>query len=385
MKDQFLLTPDITFLNHGSFGACPKVVFENYRYWQLEFEKEPVYFIQKRLNDLLRHSRQMLGDFVGCEANDLFFTPNPSTAINTVMRSMKLEPGDEILSTNLEYGAMDRMWNFYCRKNGTRYVQQPIELPLTSKEHFLEQFWKGYSERTKVVFISHITSSTALILPVQEIVEKARSLGLITIVDGAHVPGHIDLNITALDCDYYTGAVHKWLLSPKGCSFLYARKEVQDGLDPLIVSWGYDSDFPGESRFIDYHEYNGTRDFSPYLTVPELFEFREANNWVEQTAASKALIREWYPKFCELLNTQPICPVTEEFLGQMCSIPVNTPDEFKLKDTLYDRFGIQIPVTKHGDKNWIRLSLQPYNTIDDIQTFYQALQQLKEEGELLIT
>ncbi len=383
MKSKFLLHPDIIYLNHGSFGACPKVAFEDYQNWQLELEKEPFQFMLKHGSKYLKKSREALADFINCAPEDFFFTANPTTAVNTIMRSMKLNAGDEILTTNLEYGAIDKTWDFYYKTNGVKYVQQKIELPLKSKEHFLEMFWKGYSSNTKVVFISQITSSTAVILPVKEIIEKAKKLDLITIIDGAHVPGHIPLDIKELDPDYYTGAVHKWLLAPKGCSFLYVKKEFQNDLDPLIISWGYDAEIPSESQFLDYHEYNGTRDFTAHLTIPKLLEFRKVNNWETEIAKCRKLILEWYPKFCGLMGTEPICPVTEEFLGQMCSIPITTSNEIKLKDTLYDRFKIEIPITKHEDNNWIRISLQPYNTVDEILELYEALKTLKAEGELL--
>lgn len=384
MRQHFLLAEGVHYLNHGSFGACPKEVFEDYQKWQLELEKEPMQFIQKHVPGLLKASREALGNFIHCDADDLFFTPNPTTAVNTIMRSLKLDAGDEILTTNLEYGACDKTWNFYGKKSGVKYVQQNIGLPLSSKEKFLEEFWTGLSDKTKVVFLSQITSSTALILPAQEIVEKAKELGLITIIDGAHVPGHIDLNIAKMNPDYYVGAVHKWLLAPKGCSFLYVRKELQNDLDPLIISWGYDAEYPGESQFLDYHEYNGTRDFAPYLTVPALLQFRKDNNWEDKVEESKARILELYPKLCELLETDPICPVTNEFLGQMCSVPIKTPDMMALKEELYNRFKIEIPITAHGNKNWIRLSIQPYTTEEEIQALFDALSTLKQEAELLL-
>lgn len=383
MKSQFLLHPDIHFFNHGSFGACPEVVFEKYQWWQRQLEVEPVQFMTKTGVEALKASKQALASFINCNTEDFFFTPNPSTAMNMVIKSLPFNEGDEILSTNLEYGAMDRTWKFYCEKTGAKYVRQQIDLPIQSKEHFLKMFWSGLTDRTKAVFISHITSSTALILPVKEIVARAKELGLITIIDGAHVPGHIDLDIKAMDPDFYTGAVHKWLLAPKGNSFLYVSKAYQDQIEPLIVSWGYESDNPGESRFLDYHEFNGTRDFSAYLVVPELLQFRIDNRWEERTGNCKAAILDWYPKLCAIVGSQPICPLNSAFLGQMCSIPVETSRPVELKQTLYDRFKIEIPVTNHGNRYWVRPSFTPYTTAEDIDALCQALKSLKAEGVLL--
>jgi isopenicillin-N epimerase len=384
MKSQFLLDPKITFLNHGSFGACPKPVFENYQYWQLELEKQPVQFLTKHLADHLKTSKAAVADFVGCSTDDFFFTPNPTIAINTVMRSVKLEPDDEILTTNHEYGAMDRTWNFYCEKSGAKYIRQHISLPIQSKESLLDEFWKGYSPKTKIIFLNQISSATALIFPVKDIIEKARALGLITIIDGAHVPGHIDLNITELNPDYYTGTLHKWVLSPKGCSFLYVRKELQDTVDPLVVGWGYQSESPGKSRFLDYHEFQGTRDIAAFLSAPTAIQFLKENNWKEKSAQSKKIILNHYKIFCELLDSEPICPITNEFLGQMCSIPIRTEKPTELKETLYHQYNIEIPVMKIDQGTFLRISYNGYNNEDDIGTLKNALVKIKASTNLFV-
>lgn len=383
MKSLFLIDPKITYLNHGSFGACPKPIFDDYQNWQRELEAEPVQFIVKNSVGYLQQSKDELARFIGCDANDFFFTPNPTFAINTVMRSLDLKPGDEILATDHEYGAMDRTWNFYSKLSGVKYVRAKIALPLVSKAQILEQFWAGYSARTKVVFLNHMSSATALLFPVKEICDKARSLGLITIIDGAHIPGHIDLDLTDLNPDFYTGTAHKWLLTPKGSSFLYVSKQFQSMLDPLVVSWGYESASPGESQFLDYHEHQGTRDISAYLTLPAAIRFRTENNWESETAKSKQLILGHYQSFCDLLGTNPICPVTSEFLGQMCSIPVRTPDPAALKALLFDQYQIEIPVMTLGASVFVRISLNGYNSEADLETLRRALVNIKSTTNLI--
>ena len=174
----------------------------------------------------LKRSREALGKYVGCDADDLVYVTNPSYAFNIVAKSFKLNEGDEILSTNIEYGALDRTWNYYCKKANAKYVRQHINLPLVSKKQFVEDFFKGLTDKTKAIFISHITSTTALIFPVKEIVEAAKAKGLFTMVDGAHVPGHIDLNIAELDADVYVGACHKWMCTPKGCFVFICKKRT---------------------------------------------------------------------------------------------------------------------------------------------------------------
>lgn len=380
LNEQFLLDPSITFLNHGSFGACPQIVFDDYQRWQRELEREPVQFMVVNGPRYLQQSRETLGQYIGCHADEVVYTPNPTYAINIIAKSLSLSPGDEILTTDLEYGAMDRTWNYYCRKAGAKYVQQHIPLPVSSKEAFIEAFWKGYTKNTRVVFISHITSATALILPVHEICAMARERGLLTIVDGAHVPGHIPLDLRTLDVDLYTGACHKWLLTPKGCSFLYAKPSHQQFLDPLVVSWGYESIAPSHSQFLDYHEMQGTRDFSAFLAVPAAVRFLEENNWSQVSAACRKLVQENYERVCAVLGTQPICPNNEIFLGQMCSSPVRTTRAKELQRLLYERYRIEIPVMIHGEYTFLRFSIQAYNSQQDIDRLLDALQEIRKEG-----
>jgi len=383
MKSQFLLNPEITFLNHGSFGACPKPIFENYQYWQLELEREPVQFIQKNSAQYLKTSKDALANYIGCSSDDFFYTTNPTVAVNTVLRSLNLEEGDEVLTTNHEYGAMDRTWSYFSKKKGIKYIRQNISLPILSKEQILDEFWSGYTSKTKIIFISHISSVTALVFPVKEICEKARELGLITIIDGAHVPGQLDLNIQELNPDFYTGALHKWLLAPKGVSFLYVKKTFQNSIDPLVVSWGYESESPSDSQFLDYHQHQGTRDISAFLTIPKAIEFLRVNNWEERAASCRKLIRDNYNKFCELLNSKPICPVTSEFLVQMCSIPIQTTKPLELKETLFHKYKIEIPVMKLEDKFFLRIAINVYNSQQDLEILQEALEDIIENSDLI--
>ena len=383
MKSQFLLYNNITFLNHGSFGACPKPIFEEFQRLQLELEREPVNFIQKKLPIYLKEAKKPLAKFIDCNEEDFFFTPNPTFAVNTIMRSLNLQAGDEILATNHEYGAMDRTWNFYCKKSGAKYVCQEISLPIVSKEQILEEFWKGYNANTKVIFLNQISSSTALIFPVKEICDKAQQLGLITIVDGAHVPGHIDLNISELNPDFYTGTLHKWMLAPKGSSFLYVKKEFQADIDPLVVSWGYESLFLSDSQFLDYHEYQGTNNHSAYLCTPKVIEFLEENSWREKSKACRKIVLDNYQRFCDLLGTQPICPISEEFLGQMASIPIRTEKPMELKELLYSKYKIQIPIMPLNGNIYMRYSINVYNSLDDLEVLYQAITDIIKTTDLI--
>lgn len=376
LKELFLLQPEITFLNFGSFGACPKPVFEAYQKWQMELERQPVQFITVKGLEYLKQSREALANYISCEADDLVLVTNPSYGLNIIAKSLKLEKGDEILSTDLEYGASDKIWNYYCDKAGAKYIRSKIELPLSTKEKFVEDFFKGVTKNTKAIFISHITSSTALILPVKEICEIAKQKGLLTIVDGAHVPGHIPLNLKTLDADIYTGACHKWMMTPKGCSFLYIKKELQDQFDPLLISWGYQAAVPSHSQFIDYHQMQGTRDFSAMLTVPAAIAFMRKNNWDDVSFNCRELVVKNAERFCTLLGTKPLAPLTDEFIGQMFSIPLKTFSTERLQRYIYATYDIEIPVMAHNGSAYLRYSINGFNSQKDLDTLYIALKEI---------
>ena len=380
LKKSFMLDPSITYLNHGSFGACPKPIFNNLIEWQKKLEFEPVKHLAYDIFPLLEESRKSLSEYVGCHMDDLVFSPNPSTALNTVIKSLTLKENDEILSTNHEYGALDKTWSFICKKTGAKYIQQNIKLPLISNKEFIEEFIKGITSKTKVIFLSHITSSTGLIFPVKEICETAKERNILCIIDGAHVPGHIDLNIENIDPDVYVGACHKWMCSPKGVSFLYVKKEFQSRIDPLVVSWGYESEgtslLPGNNnqtykQFLNYHEWQGTKDISAYLTIPATIKFLNNNNWKEVASKCRKINLWAREEINQLLNNPPLC--TDKFLGQMSSIYLDFKDPIESQIHFYKKHNIQIPFICWNDKSLIRISIQAYNNKDDISKLLDGL------------
>ena len=279
IKSLFMLDSKITYLNHGSFGACPKPIFNELINWQKKLEREPVKHLVFDIYNYLEKSRDALSKYVDCNKNDVIFSPNPSTALNTVIKSLKLKKDDEILTTNHEYGALDKTWKFICNKTGAKYIQAKILLPLISNDNFIDCLEKKITTKTKIIFVSHITSSTALIFPAKKISALAKKYNIFCIIDGAHAPAYLNLSIRDINCDVYVGACHKWMCSPKGVSFLYVKKKYQDMIDPLIVSWGYESEYPSESKFLDYHQWQGTKDMSAYLTIPYTIKFLKDNNW----------------------------------------------------------------------------------------------------------
>ena len=373
LRNQFLLRSDITYLNFGSFGACPRPVFEVYQRYQLELEQEPVQFIVETGPQYLAASRKALANYVNADSDDLVYVVNPSHAVNIVAKSLDLQPGDEILTTSLEYGACDRTWEFYCGKKGAHYVKQPIQLPLVTAEDFVDEFLKGVTSKTKLIFLSHITSSTALRFPVELVIKEAQKRGLPTFVDGAHAPGQIPLDLKALGVDFYTGACHKWMMTPKGSSFLFAKKETQSLLEPLVVSWGYNSDHPSHSLFLDYHQTQGTRDFTAFLCIPASLEFMKKYSWDQVSAACRTLVLENAPRFFDLLGATPLAPLHDQFILQLCSFKLPTQDAAHIKSILFNQYQIEVPVMQHGSDVYLRYSIQAFNSQEDLDKLYDAL------------
>jgi isopenicillin-N epimerase len=272
LRDEFLLDPEVVFLNHGSFGATPIPVFAEYQRWQRELERQPVEFLSRRADDLLDAAREPLAAYLNADPGCLVYVPNATSGVNVVARSLRLEPGDEVLGNDLEYGACDETWDYLCRRAGAAYIRHHIALPLESPEALADALWAGVTPRTRVVYLSHVTSGTALTLPVAEICRRAREAGILSVVDGAHVPGHLPLDLEAIGADAYSGNLHKWLCAPKGSGFLFVRPEHHAWVESSIVSWGWvegsDVRRQGTTEFVNRNQRQGTRDLAAYLRHP---------------------------------------------------------------------------------------------------------------------
>ena len=374
-KADFMLEEGVIFLNHGSFGACPKIVFEAYQEWQRKLELQPVRFLGRQATQLLAEARSVLGDYLNVPQDDLVFTTNPTTAINMVVRSLRLEPGDEILSSTHEYGAMDRTWRYICGKTGAQYIQRSIPLPVSTHQDFVEHFLAGVTSRTKVIFLSHTTSQTALVFPVKEICRRAREMGILSIIDGAHMPGQTPLDLGEINADIYTGACHKWLCAPKGSAFLYAHPEIQPRLDPLVVSWGYQSEKPGPSRFIDYHEWQGTRDLAAFLTVPDAIQYQQENQWHQVRQRCHQLALQAYNRINNLTGLAPLSPASAQWFLQMVTLRLpDRIDHESLKAYLYDEHHIEVVAQSWQEHPYLRVSFQAYNQDSDLDALVTALE-----------
>ena len=374
LRDFFQLDPTVTFLNHGSFGATPKPVFEIYQEWQRRLERQPVLFLGRELDALLKESRQALGEYLNAETDDLIYIPNATHGVNIISRSLSLQGGDEILTSDHEYGACDYSWDFSCMKTGAKYIRQPIRLPVHTEEEIVEQFWLGVTPATKAIYLSHITSSTALRMPVEKICQRAKQAGILTMIDAAHSPGQIPVDLQDLGADMVFGNCHKWMLSPKSAAFLYVRKEVQYMVEPLIVSWGFNA--PAEtttgSRFVDLFQWTGTKDPAAALSVPKAIQFMKENDWDEVRHECHLLLRQAIERICRLTGLPPLYPLDSNFYSQMGIAPLPPSDIGLLKSRLYDEYKIEIPLIQWQDQQFLRISVQGYNAQADIDRLVEA-------------
>ncbi|MCL4833780.1 MAG: aminotransferase class V-fold PLP-dependent enzyme [Caldilineaceae bacterium] len=363
----------MAFLNHGSFGACPRPVFDAYQSWQRELELEPVDFIGRRRGDLLAQARGVLGPYINASPDDFVFVHNATTGTNIVARSLDLQPGDEVLGTDMEYGAVNKTWRFLCEKRGAVYINQHISLPVDDPEEMVEELWAGVTPRTKVISISHITSGTALRFPVEMVCQRARQEGILTLLDGAHAPGQIDLDMQAIGADFYSGNCHKWLCSPKGAAFLYVRKEQQQRIQPLVVSHGWGNEKINRSPFLDYLSEIGTEDPAAYLSVPAAVRFQQENDWPAVRSACHRLGVEALQRIEELTGLPSVVPYDERWWSQMVIAPVPPCDLGALHRGLWEQFRVEIPGTSNGGRQFVRLSIQAYTTPEHIDRLLEGL------------
>jgi isopenicillin-N epimerase len=358
LRDLFLLDPDVVFLNHGSFGACPRAVLEEQQRWQRELERRPIELLgrERRYPELIEHVRARLARYVGAEPANLLLMPNASSGINRVARSLRLERRDEVLIGDQEYGGMEILWRFVVERTGARLVVLPPE-----------QLEDAIGPRTRVLFVSHITSPTAIKLPLEALLAAARAAGALTVVDGAHAPGQIALDLEAFGADAYAGNCHKWLCAPKGTGFLYVRPRHQEWLEPDVVSW----DWAEESSFVGRHRWAGTRDPSGFLAVPAAIDFQAEHDWDSVRRRCRALAREARLRLAELFQLEPFAP--EDAIEQMVAAPLPACDVEEVARRLRDEHRIEIPVREWNGRPLVRASFQGYNDQSDLEALLDAL------------
>lgn len=373
----------MTFLNHGSFGACPKQVLEFQQRLRSQLEHEPLRLFVREWEPLLDDARSKLAAFVGADVQDLVFVPNATTGVNSVLKSLTFSPEDEILTTNHEYNACRNALDFIASRTGARMVVAKVPFPIDSPQQVIAAVIERVSSKTRLALLDHVTSQTGLIFPIQELAKELQQRGIDTLVDGAHAPGMISLDLREIDATYYTGNCHKWLCAPKGAAFLYMRRDKHSEIRPLTISHGTNSPRTDKSRFQLEFDWTGTDDPTAYMCVPEAIAFMCSllpGGWTELMQQNHQLVLQGRRLLCEGLEVQPPCP--EEMIGSMAVVPMPATLEnrnfMSVHDELFDKFGIQVQVMPWQEKPrlLVRISAQIYNTFEQYEYLAKVLKGL---------
>lgn len=382
------LDPEVTYLNHGAFGACPTLVLEHQAQLRARLEAGPTRFMGRDLESLLDKARAPLADFLDADADDLAFVPNATTGVNTVLRSLRFAPGDELLTIDHEYNASRNALQFAADSSGAKVVVAPLPWPVPDAQAVIDAVLARVTPRTRLLLIDHVTSPTALVLPVAELVRTLRERGVETLVDGAHAPGMLPLSLRSLGAAYYTGNLHKWVCAPKGAAFLHVRRELQPGLRPLAISHGYNSARKDRSQFRLDFDFTGTFDYTPFLCVPKALSVLGSlipGGWSSVMEDNRAKVLVARAELCARLGVQPLCP--DEMVGAMAAVPLPDAPAYEpqgplfldpLQERLFAEHRIEVPVVSwpRRPRRHLRLSAQLYNTPAEYARLADALEGL---------
>ncbi len=378
--EYWLLDPTIEFLNHGSFGACPLPVMALQQELRQRIERQPLQFFGRDLEELLDRARTELAAFVGADADDLAFVTNATTGINTVLRSLRFEPGDELLTTNQEYNACRNALDFVAERSGAKVVVAKVPYPIESSQQAIAPILQAVTSKTRLALLDHVTSQTGLVFPIAEIIQALTQQNIDTLIDGAHAPGMVAIDLAAIGATYYTGNCHKWLCAPKGAAFLYVSRDKQSEIRPLTISHGANSLRCDRSRFRLEFDWTGTDDPTAYLCVPEAIRFmgsRLSGGWSELMKHNHEKAIAARNILCEILKVAPPCP--DEMIGSLATVPLSDGSYIGLQDALLEEFGIEVPIVPYpsAPKRLVRVSAQLYNTLDQYEKLGRAIIELQ--------
>jgi isopenicillin-N epimerase len=387
----WFLDPKVSYLNHGSFGACPSPVLEIQHYFRKQIEMNPMDFFVRDLESLWEKALDVLANFLGSDRDNLTFISNATTGVNTVLRSLQFASGDEILITNHEYNACRNAVEFVASHTGAKVIVADLPLTIATPERIIEIVLEKVSSKTKLALLDHVTSQTGLVFPIQQLVKELNNKGVDTLVDGAHAPGMLPLNLQELNAAYYTGNCHKWMCAPKGAAFLCVRSDRQKCIRPLSISHGANSPRTDKSRFRLEFNWTGTDDPTPYLCVPEAIRFMGSllpGGWLELMNRNRELAIAARKLICQTLDI-PL-PTPDIMLGSLASIPLpssllevsNSAKRIdylnSLQELLSKQFAIEVPVITWGDSSTqlLRISAQVYNTKEQYEDLAATLKSI---------
>lgn len=377
LKSEWLVDPKIAFLNHGSFGAVPKCVFVEQTRWRLRIEAEPVELIGRRIAGLLEAAREPVARWLGMGVNDFGFVTNATDGINAVLQSLKLRPQDELLTTTHVYNAVRQAMKHAAARAGARYREIEIPLPVESPGQLAGQVIAGLSSSTRLLVVDHITSPTAIVFPIDRISAECASRGIDLLIDGAHAPGMVPLNVPATGAAYYAGNLHKWACGPKGSGFLWVRPDRQADVHPLVVSHFYGEGFSREFAW------QGTRDFSGWLAVPRSLEFMAELGWDKVMAHNHAMAVWVQQMLCRAWGVEPISPIDGSMLGSMATLrlpgslaEMTEPQSVQVQQRLYDEYRIEVPLMRWECRTYVRPCCQVYNVPEDYERLASAVSEI---------
>ena len=382
MKQHWTIDPDITFLNHGSFGATPRVVLEKQNEYRAQMESEPLRFFVRELEPMLDAARAELAEFLGADFEGLAFVPNATAGVNAVLRSLDLDKFDELLVTTHEYNASRNVLDYVAGLVSAKVVVVDVPFPIASPDVVVERILEKVTDRTRLLLIDHVTSQSALIFPVQRIVKELAQRGVDTLVDGAHAPGFLPLNVKEIGAAYYTGNLHKWVCAPKGAAFLYVRENRRAGVRPAILSHGANSTRRDRSRFLTEFDWTGTFDPSAWLCVPDALRFMSKllpGGWISLVQRNHELALEARDLLCAALRIDK--PAPDEMLGCMATVPIPDapqpapPALDPLQDELLFQHKIEVPIVPWPapPKRVLRVSAAVYNTREEYEKLADVL------------
>jgi isopenicillin-N epimerase len=366
IRHEWLLDWTRLTVNHGAYGATPKRVLAAQAAWQERMEAQPSLFMRSTLPDALRASAGVLAAFLNAEAQDLAFVDNATTGCNAVLRSLNFRPDDEIVLHSQAYGAVAKTTCFVAQRSGAKVVDVALPFPGDEAGPFLERLAAALTERTKLVIIDHITSPSALVLPVEAAAQLCRTAGVPLLIDGAHGPGQIDVDLSAIDADWYVGNCHKWLAAPKGCAFLWARRDRQARLHPTTISHGF------ESGYLAEFDWTGTRDPTAFLAIDAALAFHERLGGSTLRQRNVDLAHQAGQLLADRLGSifgNAAHPVAMAMVRLPLGGPVSNQRALALRDRLLHEFATDAPLIAHPDGIWVRISAHAYNEIED----YEAL------------
>jgi len=392
LATHWALDPDILFLNHGSFGACPRAVLAHQSELRSKLEAEPVRFFLRELGPLLDSSRERLAEFIRADPGGLAFVANATTGVNSVLRSLELRSGDELLTTDHAYGACKNALDHVAARAGARVRVARIPFPLRDPEQVVAAIMEHVSERTRLAMIDHVTSATGLVLPLERIVAELHARGVDVLVDGAHAPGMVPLDLQSLGVAWYTGNCHKWLCAPKGAGFLWAREDRRESTRPAVISHGATSSTDERSRFLNEFDWVGTIDPTPWLSVGFAIEAMGAmlpGGWPEVMETNRALVLRGREILCEVLGIAE--PAPRQMIGSLATVPIPDGEPARPRplysdpqqDRILSEFGIEVPIGcwPVAPQRFLRISAQLYNTEDQYTRLAEVVRRVILEHE----